>query len=186
MTLFEYLAVSFSIVLSLAAVRILGSISDVFARGRVYWIHAAWVTHQLLFLAYVWWNVWSYQAASWNFLTFLSVLGGVALVYYQVAALIPDQPAAVSSWREHFQGVRTQYFGAVIAWIIVVLFNTSYLLSVPAFHLSRLPHVVILLICVVGVSTNRHKVHGFLVFATFILWPFRIWLMLAPGALTSR
>lgn len=186
MTLFEYLSVSFSVVLSLAVVRILGGISDVFAQGRVYWVHAAWVIHQLLFLAFVWWNVWSYQVASWNFLTFLAVLAGVGLVYFQAASLVPNQPASIASWRVHFQAIRPQFFGAIISWTLLILLNTSYLLSVPLLHQSRLPHGAILLISIFGLSTKRHDVQAVLVSITLILWPFRIWLMLAPGALLSR
>src|SRR5262245_2843200 len=124
MTHFEYLAVSFSIVLSFAAVRIIDGLADVFARGRVYWVHAAWVVHQLVLVAYIWWIVWSYRDVSWNFFTFLVVLIGVGLVYYQANALIPAQANTVVSWRSHFYTVRRRFFGAMIAWVLVILFNT--------------------------------------------------------------
>lgn len=186
MTLFEYLAVSFSIVLSFAVVRILGGISDVFARGRFYWVHAAWVVHQLIFLAYDWWNVWSYREAPWNFLVFLAVLANVSLVYYQAATLIPAQPAAVASWRSYFEAVRLQFFGAVLAWTLLIMFNTSYILSVAAVHPARAPQLASLVLATVGVSTRRHDVHCVLVSLMFLLWPIRAWLLLEPSALTAR
>src|SRR5688572_22727894 len=122
MTHFEYLAVSFSIVLSFAAVRILSGISDVFARSRVYSVHAGWVVHQLVFVAYVWWIVWSYRMVSWNFFTFLAVLAGVSLVYYQAATLVPAATAGVNSWHDYYFAMRRHFFGAVTAWTLVILF----------------------------------------------------------------
>jgi hypothetical protein len=186
MTLFEYLAVSFSIVLSFAVVRILNGLPEVFSRGRVDWVHAAWVIHQLIFLAFVWWNVWSYQAASWNFLTFLAVLAAVSIVYYQAAVLIPAQPTDVISWRSHFEAIRPLYFGAMIAWALVVAFNNSYLLNIPVIHPTRVSQFVVLLVGTVGVSTRRHQVHALLVAIIFVFWPLRIWILLAPGALAAR
>jgi hypothetical protein len=186
MTHFEYLAVSFSIVLSFAVVRILAGISDVFARGRVYWVHAAWVLHLLLFLAYYWWNIWSYRDVSWNFITFLTTLAGISLIYYQVATVIPAVPAGVASWQEHFYTVRTQFFGAQIAWALTILFNTSYILHVSAFHGSRVAQVVTLLVGIAGVSTHQHRIHGLLVTITLLLWPIRMLVMLQPGSLVPK
>ena len=126
MTLFEYLAVSFSVVLSFAVVRILNGISDVFARPRVYWIHAAWVIHKLLFLAYTWWNIWSYREVSWNFLTFLAVLASPSVLYYQASTLVPAQPGSVASWRDHFYAVRQQFFGAEIGVVTAHRFQHHF------------------------------------------------------------
>jgi hypothetical protein len=186
MTLFEYVAVSFSIVLSFAVVRILAGISDVFARGRVYWVHAAWVGHQLLFTAYVWWVVWSYQEVSWTFVSFLAVLAGVSLVYYQATMLVPAQPTAVESWQEHFQAVRLQFFGAMVAWAALILINTFSILSVPAWHPARVGQITTLIIATVGLFSRRHEVHRVLVTVMLLLWPVRALLALAPGALAAR
>jgi hypothetical protein len=183
MTHFEYLAVSFSIVLSFAVIRILGGVSDVFARSRWYWVHAGWVAHQLLFVTYVWWIVWSYRNVTWNFFTFLAVLTGVGLVYYQTTTLIPAQPAAIDSWRAHFYAMRKHYFGATVAWCLVILFNTLYILHVPALHPSRVGQLTTLVVGVIGVLTGREWVHRVLVWIMFVLWPIRAALALAPGAL---
>jgi len=122
-THFEYLAVSFSVVLSFAVVRILSGISEVFARNRVYWPHAGWVSHQLIFIAYAWWIIWSYRAVSWNFFTYSAVLAGIGLVYYQTASLLPASPTSIESWQHHYLSVRRHFFGALTAWAIVILVN---------------------------------------------------------------
>lgn len=185
MTHFEYLAVSFSIVLSFAVVRILGGLSDVFARGRRYWIHAGWVIHQLIFITYVWWIVWSYRTVAWNFFTFLLVLSAVSLVYYQAATLVPAHPASVESWRSHFYSERRRFFGALTVWVLLILFNTSYILDVPAVHMSRVGQIVTLIIGIIGFSTSREWVHRVLVMAILLLWPVRALLALTPGTLNS-
>jgi hypothetical protein len=185
MTHFEYLAVSFSIVLSFAAVRLLGGMSDVFARSRVHWVHAAWVAHQLLFVAYVWWIVWSYRDVSWNFFRFAAVLAAVSLVYYQAATLVPPQTGSVASWREYLHSVRVQFFGAVIVWSVVILFNTAYILNVPALHSSRVGQMVTLAVGIVGVATDRAAIHRMLIVIIILLWPIRVLLAIAPSSLSA-
>ena len=186
MTLFEYLAVSFSVVLSFAVVRILNGISDVFARPRVYWIHAAWVIHKLLFLAYTWWNIWSYRQVSWNFLSFLAVLASPSLIYYQASTLVPAEPRLVASWRDHFYAVRQQFFGAEIAWALLILFNTSFIINVAVLHSTRIPQSIALLIAIVAISTNRPAVHGALAWLTLLLWPLRTLILFQPGSLVPN
>ena len=186
MSHFEYLAVSFSIVLSFAVVRILGGLSDVFARNRVYWVHAAWVIHQLLFVAYVWWIVWSYHTVSWTFLSFLGVLAGVSLVYYQASTLLPVSTISVLSWRDYYFRVRRHFFGAVTAWTLIILMNTMYVLDVPFVHVSRIGQGITLFVGVVGLFTGREAVHRALAVVILLLWPIRAVLALAPGTLNLR
>lgn len=183
MTHFEYLAVSFSVVLSFAVVRLLSGISDVFARNRVYWVHASWVIHQLIFIAYVWWIVWSYRDVSWNFFTFLTVLTGVSLVYYQAATLLPASTPSVASWQDHYYIMRRHFFGSLVVWTGVILFNTIYILDVPVSHVSRIGQTVTLLIALVGFFTGRESVHRVLAAAILLLWPVRAALALTPGTL---
>jgi hypothetical protein len=186
MSLFEYLAVPFSIVLSFAVVRILGGISDVLARPRAYWVHAAWVIHKLLFLAYVWWNTWSYRDVSWSFLSFLAVLVSPSLLYYQASALVPAQPSSVGSWRDHFYRVRQQFFGAEIAWSLLILLNTTFIVGVPLLHPARITQAIALLIAVAAISTSRHAVHGVLACLTLLLWPLRAFLLSNPGSIAPH
>ncbi|HEY8122071.1 MAG TPA: hypothetical protein VII78_12195 [Myxococcota bacterium] len=187
MTLFEYLAVSFSVVLSLAVVRILGGISDVFARGRIYWVHALWVVHQLLFVTFDWWNIWSYRDVAWNYASFLAVIANPSLVYYQAAALVPASTAGVQSWREHFYRSRRQFFGSWVAWALLVMFNSSVILSLPLQHPARISQVAALAITLVGVSTARPSVHAVLaLLMALVVWPARVAIMLSPGALIGH
>ncbi len=56
MTLFEYISVAFSIVLSFAAIRLLGGLSVCLGKARRYPPHAAWVVLLLFNCAFLWWN----------------------------------------------------------------------------------------------------------------------------------
>jgi hypothetical protein len=55
MTLFEYLAIAFSIVFSLSATRLLGGLSHVLQPERRYWVHATAVCGWLLAAIAVFW-----------------------------------------------------------------------------------------------------------------------------------
>ena len=54
MTLFEYLTVAVSIVLGLAAARLLDALPHILAKGRRYWVHATFAGLCLFNLGNAW------------------------------------------------------------------------------------------------------------------------------------
>jgi hypothetical protein len=131
MTLFEYLAVAFSRVLSLATVRLLSGLSVAFLRERRDWPHATWIVFVLLTSAMVWWNFWSFRGTDWNFLSFLLILVVPSLLYLQAAALVPESPGNVLDWRAHFVAARTRFFVALGGFFFLISSVSWLLLDFP-------------------------------------------------------
>jgi hypothetical protein len=111
LSLFEYVAIAFSLIFSFAVLRLVGGISYALEPGRVYWVHAAHVGFQLLGNVISFWVMWSYREVEWTLPTFLFVLTGPTLYYFNASVLIPEAPASVESWRAHYFSVRKRYWG---------------------------------------------------------------------------
>ena len=93
MTFFEYLAIAYSLVLSIAVTRVLGGLSAaLFGEGR-YWIHLAWVVHVLGSSLIVFWNFWMYRDIEWTLPRFMLVLASPALLLVQATQIIPVDPS---------------------------------------------------------------------------------------------
>jgi len=159
MTLFEYLAVAFSLVLSFAAVRLLGGLSVAFIPERRYWPHAMWLILVLLSSALVWWNFWSFRDATWNFFSFLLVLSPPALLYLQAAALVPENPGAVRSWHDHFFAARTRMFYAVGGFFLAAALSSWILLDLPLSHPGRLVQASAFGLAVAGARSTNERLH---------------------------
>ena len=111
MTLFEYLSVGYSIVLSLTIVRLLGGLPAAVASDRRYWVHVVWISLVLVRSLLIWWSFWSYhEVAAWNFFSFALVLLLPGLLFMMAATLIPDSTSSVGSWQAHFYAVHRRFF----------------------------------------------------------------------------
>ena len=112
MTLFEYVSVAVSIVLSLSAAQLLRSVRHILAPDRRFWILAAWVAFLLYLHLMAWWVLWSLRDfESWNLAGFATVLVSPAFLYLCSTTLVSDAPASVGCWEEHFDRVRPWFFG---------------------------------------------------------------------------
>ena len=105
MTIFEYLAISFSLVFSFTAMRLLAGLPYAVRRERVYWVHFSFVCVQLILTVVIFWAFWSYRDTEWTLPRFLLALGSPALIYFNACTLIPENPGAIESWREYFDSV---------------------------------------------------------------------------------
>jgi hypothetical protein len=187
MTLFEYLSVAFSIVLSFAAVRLLSGISVCFAPDRRYWPHATWVLFVLLASATVWWNFWSFKDVQWNFIRFLLTLVVPALIYLQAAALVPDNPATVQSWREHFFAARKRFFVALALFFLLIGVNAWLLLDLPFLHPARVIQALALGFALSGAVSTHNGWHQALpVIFVVLLSISALALFLQPGSLAFQ
>ena len=159
MTLFEYLSVAFSIVLSLAAVRLLSGASVSFAKAKRYWPHTMWVMFALLTSAMVWWNFWSFESVSWNFARFLLTLLVPATMYLQAAALVPESPGNVESWREHFFSARVRFFVALAAFFLTIAVVSWVVIDFPLYHPARAVQGVALGLAISGAIATNPRWH---------------------------
>lgn len=186
MSLFEYIAVAFSIVLSLAAVRLLSGLSVAFAPERCYRPHAMWIVFCLINCPMVWWNFWSFRDFEWNLLAFLCVLGVPALVYLQAAALVPESPGLVRSWRDHFFAARTRFFIALASFFVVISCMSWLLLDFPLLHPARAVQASGFTLSVWGAISTRERLHEVLPLVLLALLSIAAAaLFLRPGSMAS-
>jgi hypothetical protein len=187
MTLFEYLSVGYSIVLSLTIVRLLGGLPAAVASDRRYWVHVVWIFIVLIRSLLFWWSFWSYhEVAAWNFFSFALVLIMPGLLYIIAATLIPDSPSSVDSWQAHFYAVHRRFF-IILALSFLVVFAASHLvLGVPLFHPLRGVQALSFVVTLVAATTSNSRFHEVLaVVVLFLILLTIIFFFLEPSQLVS-
>jgi hypothetical protein len=169
-TLFEYISVAFSIVLSLGAANLMRGVRRVFARDRRYWIHSSWALIVLFSHMIAWWSIWSYNTfQSWTFLTFLLVMLQPGLLYLLSSLVVGDEPATTESWRDHFFRMRRWFFSVRIVYMAAVITASWIILEIPLVHPARLFGVSHIAISIVGLSTTSERAHATLVVVSVLL-----------------
>ena len=96
MTLFEYLAIAFSLVLSFSAMRLVAGLPYAAQPNRRYWVHLSFVCILLLVTAVAFWNLWNYRDAMWTLPRFLLILATPGLIYFEACTLIPEQASTIA------------------------------------------------------------------------------------------
>jgi hypothetical protein len=160
MTLFEYLAIAFSLVLSSAAMRLMGGLPHAFDPLRRYWVHSCFLILGLFTVVIAFWAYWSYRDATWDLLRFAVALTHLGIVYFLATTIVPENPGDVPAWREHYYAVRVRYFSAVIFLALTTAINPTLLIAMPLNHPARLAHSFLLVAGIVGVSTANTRIHG--------------------------
>ena len=107
MSLFEYLSVAISVMLSLSAAQLFTNLRSVFDPPRRYWVHAVYVAQMLFLHLMNWWGFWGYrEIETWNLGSFSFVLLGPALIFVCSSALVAAPTSTESSWEQHFERTR--------------------------------------------------------------------------------
>ena len=183
MTLFEYLAMAFSLLFSISTMRLVGGVPHVLRSHRRYWVHATLVAwHQFLTIA-MFWAFFSYHQVTWTFPGFVLALGSPVLIYFTATTLVPEDAQDVQSWREYHMSVYRRYFGGLIAWQSVVLLGDLLVLDQPLRHPVRLVQGASLLLFAVGAVTSRSAVQAFVVGSLVVLMAaVALTLARAPGS----
>jgi hypothetical protein len=135
-TLFEYLAIAYSLVLSFAAIRLVAGLPHAIDPSRRYWVHVAYVCAGVFAALALFWAHWSTREVAWTFPGFVVNLAGPGIVYFLSCTMIPDDPSAVRSWRDYFFSVRRRYFGGLCVWAVIMVVNTTFFLDAPLVFCS--------------------------------------------------
>jgi len=161
MTLFEYLTVAVSIVVGLAAARLMDALPHVLVKGRRYWVHATITLLCLASLGNSWWVFWSFHVVSeWTSAEFFLVLLIFGL-HYSIAGLLASSAASsVESWREYFSEIRVRLFSLGLAWIVLISLQNWILLDVPWWHSTRLVELAGICTMSVGAVSASPRVHA--------------------------
>jgi hypothetical protein len=158
-TLFTYLAIAFSLVFSLAAVRLVGGLPSALAPARRSWVHVAFVFHELMRVAASFWVFWSYRDIAWSFGAYLLALVAPGLVYYLAATLVPEDPSHVLSWEDHYYEVRRRYFLGILGWTLALAATTTVLTGLPLLHPARVLQAAFAVFAITGAVSKSVRVH---------------------------
>ena len=184
MDLFEYLAAAFTLVLSFAVIRLVGGLPSAVVAERRYWVHVLLLVAVLSMVASIFWALWSFREASWNYPAFLLVLAQPGLVYFLAATIVPDSPSDVGSWKTHYYSVRVRFFVGWICLAVLTGMIPIVVLQMPLLNLGLVPALCGLLIGVVGSVSTSAKVHAGLVMIIASLMIASIFVTLfEPGSL---
>ena len=185
MSLFEYLAIAFSLLFSFSAMRLVGGLPHSLQSDRRYWVHLSLVCLQLLATVTIFWGFWSFRSITWDFPRFVLVLANPGVLYFNACALIPESPSAIESWRSYYYSIRQRYFAGVICWVVVITAIATWVLELPWHHPLRAFHMALLVFGVLGATSTNHRVHAGLMLALFMISVIGITTLLwRPGPLT--
>lgn len=184
-TLFEYLAIAYSLVFSFAALRLVAGLPHAMDPARRYSTHVIYVCMSIFATTALFWTFWSSREAEWTFPRFLLQLSGPGMVYYLACVLIPDQPSLVESWQDYFFSVRSRYFGGLCIWAVVMMFNSTLLLDTPLLHPVRLVQVGVLTLGVAGLASDDPRVHRLILVWGALLVVLATVVLLRPGPLAA-
>ncbi len=160
MTLFEYLSVAVSILLSLGMVHILSRIKGILEAGRSYWIHTVQVGLILLLHPVYWWIFWGFRDASWTFPSFLMALIHPSLICVQATSLVPRDSLAVASWQDYYYRIHRSFFSVYAASMIAAATLGVLLRDAPLLHLDRLYQGIFLAVALIATFSSREDVHA--------------------------
>jgi hypothetical protein len=124
-TLFEYIAIAYSMLGSFAALRALSGIPHAIQDGKRYWVHLTWLFATLGTVLLSFWAFWWSRDVLWNIVSFVTVLASPGIGYVFVSLLVPENPETVDSWRDHFYAVRLRLFLIAIAWDIMTFLGAA-------------------------------------------------------------
>jgi len=180
MTLFEYLAIAYSLVLSFSAMRLIEGLPKAADPRQRDWTHLVLVCSVLLWSATTFWLFWSYREASWTYPRFLLALASPGLNYFMACTLIPRESEGVTSWRSYFRSVKTRFFGALACWVVVVAALTTVLVEMPLWgHPARRGQLAMLTLAIVGVVSKGERT------IAVVAWLF-LFATVAGGLVLSR
>ena len=149
MTLFEYLAVAFSIVLGFSFTHLLGSVRSVFDPERRYSVHIGFFFYLILLHPQLWWALWDlHDDASWNLFTFLFTLAGPGLLYLMTTSVVPIERSPGQTWEEHFVSSRRWIYGFAAAYAIWGIGEVFWVFGIPFFHPYRIVQGSLLLVSI--------------------------------------
>ncbi len=129
MTLFEYLAAAYTLLLSFAVARLVFGLPSATLQDRRYWVHLVFVVAFAFFLAALFWGFWSFRDVAWTFPRFLLALAVPVLALLMASTLIPESPENVESWRDFYYSVRLKYFSAWIVLGFLMATSSTFLID---------------------------------------------------------
>jgi F0F1-type ATP synthase membrane subunit c/vacuolar-type H+-ATPase subunit K len=159
MSQFEYLAIAFSLLYSLAALRIIGGLAHAALAENRSAEHLIFTKATLFLIAISFWVFFGLVDVRWTFIGFLIALMIPASLYYCAAVSIPEDPADVESWRDYWVRSRSRWSLGLAVWAASAAGSATVNLGMGLAHPARVVQGAALTIGIVGMSTTSDRVY---------------------------
>lgn len=174
--MFDYFGVLISVIFGLALTHLLrglGRLIHLRHETRPYWLHIFWTINVINYVLALWWGMyWWRGLQDWTFGWFMFVSGYAIAVFMWSYVLYPAEFPAGVDFEAYFFANRRWFFGIQA---ICVLWDIPETLQKAVMHLRPLPGIYwyfiasLVLICIIGLLTDKRPVHAALCIAWFLL-----------------
>jgi len=159
LTLFEYLAAAYVLMLSFAVLRAMSGVPHAVRSPLRYWVYISWLSTSLFLCLVCFWAFWPYRGVDWTIFTFLNALAIPALLFAHNSLLVPPDPSVVESWRDYFFNVRAPLFATGAIFMLTVTVSNQSTLDVAPLHPSQLGNYALIGMYLLGVASKKASVH---------------------------
>ena len=186
MTLFEYLSVAVSIVLSLGLVRLITGLRAILESSEKHWLPLTWMVILIGLCLAHWWTSWSFRGADWTYVKFVLVLAGPALLYYTATVLVPDDVKSVPDWSAFFFSKRKELYAGVLLYMVLSIFDGFVVLNAPLFVAPRLVQLAAIVLAMIGIASGKPALHAAITVLFGILFLVTALTLIATPDATAR
>ncbi len=162
MTLFEYISIATSLVLSFSLARTLTNLAPIFTSEHRYWVHSTWVLGLLISHASLFWQIWLYQGVEvWTLVEFVLLLMGPIMMLIGVSLLVPV--GAVPDYRIYFESIRGPLYSVLIVASVQPIPLAHLLFDIPLINPLLWSNLIFASAAVVGLVGRKRSIDKVLV-----------------------
>ncbi len=145
--------------MSFAMARLVSALPQILDKPRRYWVHSTWAAATVANVFLSWWALFQYREVAWTMFRFLLFVAPAVGILFIAAAVAPDEPSEISSWREHYYRVHRQLVGATLFfWVAVAVANAMLLEPFGPVEIAGIASVVVILAS--ALVTKNARVQG--------------------------
>ena len=159
MSLFEYIAAGYVLLLSFAILRALSGVPHAARSQRRYWVHISWLSTAIFGCFGTFVTFWSYREVEWTAFLIISALAVPASLYAYISVLVPPDPSTVTSWRDYFYHVRAPLFATGIVSMSTPIISVHIVLDASPLHVVQLLNYGALGMYAIGLASAKPNVH---------------------------
>lgn len=183
MELFSYLTIVFSLLYSVAILRLIGGLSSAFKAESRYWVHLLFVFLTIFSIIYAFWTFWAFRDVDWTLPLVLFHLIVPAIYAYMASALIPENPNEIKSWKDYYYLHKNKYFFAILI-ITIYVFISGFIHGLTIDDPTRIAQLSTLIPAIFGLKSSKHSVHlGIVLFYLTLILVLSFTVAAEPGGL---
>jgi len=174
--MFDYFGVLISIICGLALTHLLrglGRLIQLRHETRLYWVHILWTVNVVVFVLGLWWGMyWWKGLEDWSSPWFFFIAVYAIAIFMWAYLLFPAEFPAGVDFNAYFFANRRWFFGIQT---VVVLMDIPETVQKAVMHLRPVPSLYgyttagLLLVTIVGLITDKRRVHGGLCIAWLLI-----------------